>query len=88
MVSGGLENEGAQVERLSEEEEIKKTKRILRRMRIQVSALFYLAFQVTGPETVVDLGGYLDWFRYCRCCRRCFHCWCVTIYLATDDQLY
>ncbi|KIS01625.1 high-affinity iron transporter [Cryptococcus deuterogattii 2001/935-1] len=38
MVSGGLENEGAQVERLSEEEEIKKTKRILRRMRIQIWA--------------------------------------------------
>lgn len=56
MVSGGLENEGAQVERLSEEEEIKKTKRILRRMRIQVSALFYLAFQMTGPETVGRFG--------------------------------
>lgn len=53
MVSGGLENEGVQVERLSEEEEIKKTK------RIQVSALFYLAFQVTGPETVCRFGGVL-----------------------------
>lgn len=56
MVSGGLENEGAQVEWLSEEEEIKKTKRILRRMRIQVSALFYITFQVIGPETVCRFG--------------------------------
>lgn len=53
MTSGGLRNGDAQVDQLSEEEEIKKTKRILRRMRIQVSVLFQLLFQVTNPETVV-----------------------------------
>ncbi|OXC70926.1 hypothetical protein AYX13_00343 [Cryptococcus neoformans] len=38
MTSGGLRNGDAQVDQLSEEEEIKKTKRILRRMRIQIWA--------------------------------------------------
>lgn len=53
MASGGPKKDDAQVQHLSEEEEIKKTKRILRRMRIQVSALFHLSFQVIDSETVV-----------------------------------